>query len=266
MENFLILLAFTLALSGASFGIAILLKKNVKTEKGKYIALLIASCLTVAVHYSSLIYHLIADGECTTFLFSNPNLILPIYPCNVTMICCLLYGVKRNKNDSVARYFADYCFFFGAVSAFIGMLANVDFIVNPEFTYDNVKGIVAHGTMFFNAILIAFMGYIKIDFLKNIHRFGVAICMMCMVGLHCTGVIYVFAGEASAQNVNSMFLLHSPFEGLDFVIFPTVAGIALIILIIALLIAEAIKYRNDKEHIWYRRIHQKKAAQNEINQ
>lgn len=261
------LILLTLLLVAISVGIAILLKFKVKTEKGKYIALLIAGCLTVLVHYSSLIYHLIADGECTTFLNSNPNLILPIYPCNVTMICCLIYGIKKYKDDSFAHYLADYCFFFGSVSSFIGMLANVDFINNPTLlNYDVTKGIVAHGTMFFNAILILAFGYIKIDIFKNVHRFGVAIIMMCIVGLYDSAIIWAFGGADSANNVNSMFLLHSPFDGLDFVIFPVIAGAALVALIIILIIVEAIIHRKDKENIWYRRMFKHKVKANENNQ
>lgn len=261
------LVLITLGLVGVSIGLSILLKKKLKTEKGKYIALLIAGCLTVLVHYSSLIYHLIADGECTSFLQSNPNLILPIYPCNVTMICCLLYGIKRKKDDSFARYLADYCFFFGSASSFIGMLANVDFINNPTLlNYDVTKGIVAHGTMFFNAVLILAFGYVKIDLPKNIHRFGVAIIMMCLVGLFDSAIIWVFAGEATVYNINCMFLLHSPFEGADFVIFPTIAGIAIVLLFIILVIVEAVMHRNNKQNIWYRHMFKKKAKTNEINQ
>ena len=31
------------------------------------------------------------------FLRSNPNLLLPIYPCNVVMWLGIVYGVSKNK-------------------------------------------------------------------------------------------------------------------------------------------------------------------------
>lgn len=238
-----------------AIAIAILLKKFIKTEKGIFILFLVAGFLTVVVHYSSLLFHLIKDGECLTFLTSNPNLILPIYPCNVVMICCLIIGVTPNKNTKILRYLIDFSVLFGAVSALVGMYVNVDFFNNPTLgDYDVTKGIVAHAAMFFNIVLLFVFGYFKLDLIKNMIRFLVAVVMMAIIGLYDSAVILAFAGKETMMNINPMFMLHSPFEGAGFLMFPFIAGVATLLLFIALVVAEAIKYRKDKEHIWYRRL------------
>lgn len=253
------LILISIFLMGTSVGLSILFKKKIQSEKGKYWLFLIASLLTIAVHYSSLIYHLIKDGECGSYLSSNPNLVLPIYPCNVVMICCLIFGLMKNKNNKFSRFLSDFCVFFGIISSVVGMLANVDFIRNPTLAdYDITKGILAHGTMFFNVIAMAIFGYTKIDLPNNMIRFTASAVMLGVIGLHDSAIIYAFSGKDYMNVVNPMFMLHSPFEGVDFLVFPIIAIIAIVLVFALLVILEAIKYRNDKDNIWYKRIKNKK--------
>ena len=67
------------------------------------------------------------------FLRSNPNLLLPIYPCNVVMWLALVYGCLKNKESKFASFVGDYIFWFGIISALVGMFVNIDFINNPTF-------------------------------------------------------------------------------------------------------------------------------------
>ena len=80
-----------------NIGVLFLINKKCKSEKSKYITLLILSMLTVICHYSSLVYHLFTPLTPMGFLKSNPNLILPIYPCNVVMWLALVLGILKNK-------------------------------------------------------------------------------------------------------------------------------------------------------------------------
>ena len=129
--------------------------KWVRSERARRFALLIAPLVTIAVHYSSFFYHLIFTGEAIAYLADTPNLILPIYPCNVVMWCALFYGLFANKNGKFALLLSDYVFWFGLVSTLVGMFANVDFINNPTLAdYENFKSIVAHATLLFNDLLL----------------------------------------------------------------------------------------------------------------
>lgn len=256
------LILISLLLIAVDVGLAILFRKTIKTEKGIYILLLVAAFSTVVVHYSPIVYHLIKDGECVSYLTSNPNLVLPIYPCNVVMIATVIVGCLPNKNNRFSRYLIDFVVLFGGVSALVGMFANVDFIRNPTLAdFDITKGIIAHGTMLLNSILYVAFGYLKIDLPRNMARFLIAVVMMAIIGLYDSAVILAFSGKEFMMEVNPMFMLHSPFEGVPFLMFPVIAGIGIVILFGVLVIIEAIKYRKDKEHIWYRRLLRKQNQQ-----
>ena len=88
------------------------IKKHVKSERTKNIILIVASFLTILCHYSSLLYHQILDGGAMKYLSHNPNLILPIYPCNVVMWACIIYGVLKNKQSRFGAFLCDYVFWF----------------------------------------------------------------------------------------------------------------------------------------------------------
>ena len=76
------------------------------------------------------------------YLADNPNLILPIYPCNVVMWSCLIIGLIRNRESRFNKLLTDYVFWFGIFSTLVGMFANVDFINNPTLAdYDITKSI-----------------------------------------------------------------------------------------------------------------------------
>lgn len=244
----------------AIIAVAIFLLKKfvIKSEKGVKILFIVAAVLTIVCHYSSLIYHAIdsTNGNPYNFLTSNPNLILPIYPCNVVMWCCLIYAFV-DKNTKFARFLADYIFLFGSISALVGMFANVDFINNPSLTdYDVTKGIVAHGFMLFNIMIIPFFGRFKLNFISNIIHIAISILMMLIVGLYCNLIFWVLSGESTAQNVNSMFILHSPFDGAKFLTYPFIAGIALVGYFIILCVADIIAHRKDKKYWWTQFKHQ----------
>lgn len=252
------LVLFNLGLIALIIVGAILCKKFVKTEKGKRIVLIVVALSTILCHYSSLLYHQIVDGTATQFLNSNPNLILPIYPCNVVMWCCLIFAFVK-FNTKFSKFLADYIVLFGIISALVGMFVNIDYLNNPTFAnYDVTKGIVAHGIMLFNIVLVAVFGFYKVDLPRNMLNIGISILMMFVVGCYCNIVFTTIGSPAVAYNVNSMFILHSPFDGLEFLTYPSIAGIAVVAYFLILLLCEQIVYKNGNR--WFNRLGKKKVS------
>ena len=230
--------------------VAILYKKYVRCAKCERLLFIIAPIVTIACHYSSLIYHHFTDGKALEFLSHNPNLILPIYPCNVVMWCALILGFMKNKESRVYQLLVDYVFWFGIISTLVGMFANVDFIRNPTLSdFDVTKGIVAHATLFFNVILLPVFGKVKISLKRNMRNILISIIGMYVIGLYCNLVFRVIASADVAYQVNSMFIIHSPFAGLDFLTYPTIALLAVVIYFAIFHVAELISH--PKGERWY---------------
>ena len=203
-------------------------KKWIKSERHIKYLFIGAAIFTILFHYSSFIFRLISGTDAIEYLSQNPNLILPIYPCNVVMWSALIFGFLRNKKSKLGAFFADYLFWFGIISTLVGMFANVDFIMNPTLLdYENVKSIVAHATLLFNVLLLPLFGYIKIDLKRNIINIIISILGMAVIGLYCNLVFSALSSPEAAYNVNSMFLIHSPFEGIKFLKYPLIGGIAI---------------------------------------
>lgn len=205
-----------------------IINKLVKKERTQNIILLLAALFTILFHYSSFIFKLLSGGNAMEYLSETPNLILPIYPCNVVMWSTLIFALIKNKKSRVGEFFVDYLFWFGVISTLVGMFANVDFIMNPTLAnYENFKSITAHATLLFNILLLPLFGYIKIDVKRNVTNIIISIFVMAVIGCYCNLVFHALVSEAAAYDVNSMFLIHSPFDGLDFLTYPAIALIAI---------------------------------------
>ena len=204
-----------------------LIKKYVKRERTKNLIFCVAAVFTILFHYSTLGFKLLTNGNAMEYLRDTPNLILPIYPCNVVMWSALIFAFLKNKSSRVGKFFADYLFWFGIISTLVGMFANVDFINNPTLAdYNNFKSIAAHATLLFNVLLLPIFGHIKINVKRNLLNIIISIFVMAAIGFYCNLVFYVLVSAEAAYDVNSMFLIHSPFEGLDFLTYPVIALIA----------------------------------------
>ena len=118
--------------------------------------------------------------------------------------------------------------------------------------YDVTKGIVAHAFMLFNVLLLPILGFYKLDLIKNMKNIVASIVLMLITGAYCNLLVSVFGSIDYAYQVNSMFLLHSPFDGVEFMCYPFISCVALVVYFIVFAIAEAIKY--PKEERWYNRI------------
>lgn len=231
----------------------VLFKKIIKTDKSKAIVLFIVSILTIGCHYSSLLYHHILDNTAFDYLKSNPNLILPIYPCNVVMWCCLILGLTKKKESKFGLFLCDFIFWFGLISSLVGMFFNVEFFRDPRLlNYDVTKGIVAHAIMLMNVLLLPVFGLVKIKLERNMINILISVLLMYVIGKYCNLVVEIFASKEYAYQVNSMFILHSPFDGVSFLRYPLISVIAIIIYFIIFMICELFAYK--KGDRWYSRL------------
>ena len=246
--NFLLLAIIALAL--------FFVKKYVKTTRGENILLLVSALVTIIFHYSTFIFRFITDNDALWYLGDNPNLILPIYPCNVVMWSCLIFALLKNENSKIKMLIADYVFWFGIFSTLVGMFANVDFIKNPTLAdYDITKSIVAHATLLFNVLLLFLFGKIKLDFWRNMKSMVISVIVMYVIGLYCNLIFEVLVSAEEAYDVNSMFIIHSPFEGLHFLVYPVIAAIALVLYFILFTVLDIIKHKKGER--WFNKLFSK---------
>ena len=225
-------------------------RKTVKSERAENVLLLVSAAVTILFHYSTFIFHLLTGGEAIEYLRETPNLILPIYPCNVVMWSCLILPLLKNKNSGASRLFTDYIFWFGIFSTLVGMFANVDFINNPTLAdYEITKSIVAHATLLFNVLLLALFGRVRFDFLGNMKSMLLSVLGMYVIGIYCNLVFEALVSYEAAYDVNSMFILHSPFDGLDFLRYPVIAAIALVLYAVLFLTLDTLKLKGDERFI-----------------
>ena len=236
----------------------IAVKKWVRNEQAKRVFLLVAPILTIFCHYSSFLYRQFIIGDAIEYLAENPNLILPIYPCNVVMWCAFAYGLLSNKNSKIALLLSDYIFWFGIASTLVGMFANVDFITNPTLAdFEVTKSIVAHATLLFNVLLIPVFGLLRPAFSRNMRNMVISVIIMYVIGLYCNLVLTVFVSEEMAYYKNAMFIIHSPFEGVPFLRYPFIAAIGLVIYLIIFTVCDIVATPRGSR--WFDRIfHAKK--------
>ena len=225
-------------------------KKHIHSEKGKNRALLLSALLTILCHYSSFLFLFFTGGAATAYLKDHLNLLLPIYPCNVVMWGCLIYGLIKNKQSKLGLFLGDYLFWFGIFSTLVGMFANVDFIVNPTLAdYEVTKSILAHATLLFNILLIYAFGNIKVALVKNMAHMALSVLLMYVIGLYCNKLIEILASAQEASDTNSMFLLHSPFPSIPYLTYPTIAGCSLVLYFILFFLWEFFAYPKGKR--WF---------------
>lgn len=235
--------------------ILIILKKKCRSIKSKNIVLIIIPIITILIHYSSFLFYHLFNGTGVEYLKSNPNLVLPIYPCNIVMWLALCLGLVK-KETKLFEFLIDYIFWFGIVSTLVGMFANVDFIKNPTLkNFEVTKSIVAHATLLLNSLVLFIFGFVKIKLERNMLNIFISIVLMFVVGVYCNTLFKVLVSNDYAYNVNSMFIIHSPFEGLPYLKYPLISFVALIFYFIIFIICEIFIY--DKNERWFNRLFKK---------
>lgn len=232
----------------AAFAVILsIIKKRVKTELTKNILLLVAPIITLLVHYSQFIYDVMTGGDIMAHLSANPNLYMPLYPCNIVMWLTLIFALLKNKNSKFGEFCVDFIFWFGVAAAVIGMFANEDFIRTQSIAdYAILKSIIAHATLLFNVLLLPIFGYVKIDVKRNFKNIIISLLVMGVIGAYCTLIFYALVSYEQAYFINSMFMMHSPFAGLDFLTYPVVALIAVPVYFVLFVICDLCAHKKGK--------------------
>lgn len=247
------LVIFNIILMLIIAALLVAVKKWFKSERAVRVLLLAAPIVTILFHYSSFLYHSVFMGAGIEYLSENPNLILPIYPCNVVMWCALIYGLISNKESKFALLLSDYIFWFGIASTFVGMFANVDFIMNPTLSdYEVTKSIIAHATLLFNVMLIPVFGLLRPSFFRNMVNMIISVLAMYVIGIYCNLVLSALASPEFAYDKNSMFIIHSPFEGVPFLRYPIIALAGLLIYLIIFTVYDIVT--SPRGSRWYNRV------------
>jgi hypothetical protein len=133
------------------------------------------------------------------------------------------------------------------------MFANVDFIMNPTLSdYEVTKSIVAHATLLFNVLLIPVFGLLRPDFFRNMKNMVISVIAMYVIGLYCNLMFEALVGAEKAYDINSMFIIHSPFDGVPFLRYPIIAVLGLFIYLIIFTVCDIIN--TPQGNRWYNRI------------
>lgn len=249
----LTLVIFNLVLIAIIICLLFTVKRFVKGELAERIIFVISLLITILFHYSTFIFLLIRKGDALAYLATTPNLILPIYPCNVVMWCAMIYGLIKNKDGKLGMLLSDYIFWFGLASTLVGMFANVDFIVNPTLKdFEVTKSIVAHATLLFNLLLIPTFKRLRPSFFRNMLNIFISVIAMYAIGSYCNLLFEVLVSKEAAYDVNSMFIIHSPFEAAPFLRYPVIAAAALVIYLAIFTVCDLINESRGKR--WYNRV------------
>ncbi len=247
------LLIFNSILIVIIIAILVLLKKLCKSERSKNIVLVVIPIITILCHYSTFIFYSFTGNDASGYLGNNPNLLLPIYPCNVVMWLSLVLGLLKNKSSKFGNFLIDYIFWFGIISTLVGMFANVDFIRNPTLKdFEVTKSVLAHATLLLNSLILPVFGYVNVKLEKNILHIAISIVAMFIIGCYCNLLFEAIVSTDYAYEVNSMFIIHSPFEALSFLKYPLISVIAFVAYFITFAICELFAYKKGER--WHNRL------------
>ena len=254
------LIAFNLFLILIVVGLLIAVKKWARSPRAQYAVFFAAGIVTVLVHYSSFFYYL-TTGAALEYVRENLCLILPLYPCNILMWCALGYGFLGKKDSRLGLFLSDFLFWFGIFATLAGMFANFDFLANPTLTdYEVVKSILSHATLLFNVLLIPVLGYLRPRFGRNVLNLTLAIASMCLIGLYCNLTLEVLVSYEKALDMNSMFLLQTPFAPMPFLRGQIIAPVAALLYFILFAVLDIIRLPRGER--WFDKIRNfKKNAQ-----
>jgi hypothetical protein len=75
---------------------------------------------------------------------------------------------------------------------------------------------------------------------------------MYVIGLYCNLVFTVFVSAEMASYKNSMFILHSPFEGLPFLRYPLIAAVGLVLYLVLFTVCDIIRLPRGER--WFDRV------------
>jgi hypothetical protein len=98
----------------------------------------------------------------------------------------------------------------------------------------------------FNVLLLPVFGRVEMNFKRNMVSIVISVLVMNVVGLYCNLMFETLVSKEAAYDVNSMFIIHSPFDSIEFLTYPIISGIALIMYFIIFISGEIINKRKNK--------------------
>lgn len=216
----------------------ILCKKKLKDQKSKDITMKITSIMVVILHYSSLYVEFFQKGSATV----DATMLLPIYPCHISMWLLVISSFIK-KERRMYPIISEFTFFGGTICGLIGVLFNINFLNTPNFLdYDILKGLLSHTVMIFGTLNLFYLGYVKIDIIRNIKSVTYGLILFVMIGFVINTIYYVCGFDP----VNAMFMLEPPIPELPFFNFFTMGLLGLLLLFGLLNLYEAVKLPKEK--------------------
>ena len=194
-----------------------------------------------------------SSKTCSVALLED-NMVLPVYPCNVTMWLCTTLSflmIIGKKHSKVFIHLAEFTFLGGSICGFVGMAFNINFLNVPSVNdFYVMKGLISHVPMEFCCVYLFVMGYVKIYTPRNMVSCIIGLVLFLLCAVYCKAVYKVTGFE----DVNPMFL-NAPYAKYPFLNFFTAFPIILILEFGLLTLFERLKY--PKEERWYVKIRNK---------
>ncbi len=180
----------------------------IKKQEQKNLILKAIAIVTVSLHYSSIWVEYFSNGGSTAGVEGSH--LIPMHPCHIMMWLLFITAFIKNKSGTVFTIFAEFCFWGGIVCASIGIIANQNYDNTPSLLdWEVLKGLLSHSTLLLGCIYILVGKYIKIR-MFNVVSVALGLMLFIVDGLF---VNWLYA-VCKLEEVNAMYLLHSPFESM----------------------------------------------------
>ncbi len=164
-------------------GLLYLVSKKVSDQKYKNLILKLSALITVLIHISDLWVDYLTSGGSVNVGSTH---IFPMYPCNIVMWMLLVVAFLDNKESTLFRLLAEFCFIVGVICGVIGILLNENFDSTPTLSdYSVLKGLLSHSTMLFGCIYLFVGRYVRPNIFSTLSLvFGFGIFVICGVGVN----------------------------------------------------------------------------------
>ncbi|MBR2903506.1 MAG: YwaF family protein [Clostridia bacterium] len=224
-----------------SAGLLVLFAKTVKEQKHKNFILKFFAVITVVIHISNLWVEFFQNGGTAQIVGVH---ILPLFPCNIVMWMLLVTAFIDNKEGTVFRLLAEFCFIVGTLCGVVGILLNQNFGANPTLAdYGILKGMLSHSTMLIGCIYLFVGGYVRPGIFSTLSLvFGFGIFVICGI---VTNVLYAAFGMTSPDGI---WINGVPYIGVSSIIL----GLALVAVYFG--VFALIELRLPPEKRWYSRL------------
>ena len=221
-----------------------LCKRYVKKESIKDLILKISSVLVIIVHYSVLYVDYFKNGSALV----EANMILLIYPCNMTMWMLVAVAFMK-KERKIYKRLCEFTCLIGTFCGVVGVLFNINFLENPNFLdYRILKGLISHTIMVFGTVYLYVMNYVKIEVDSNMKSIIFGLLIFITDGIIVNLLYYIFGFEP----VNAMYMIKPPFENFPVLNFFTIGILGLGVCFGLLNLYELVKY--PEEQRWLTKI------------